>query len=383
MRDHVAEACKVSAPKLARLKVIREKLVPAYMDLFEQNKLPEQTAYALARFPEDMQYRLLRACPAPPSGAVAEKVLSKYNEGWRWEPQLTCPDGQNCRGGNAFLRRDCETSYDEFCGGYTCCLECSRAKETYVPCARMCSRAKQERKEASDKRKEAEHERRQENGRKYQEETQGYAKRLLSAIDAAGLPEDTKISWSFSDVVSVSKVRQWAAGEFDDPAGWTEPHLHPLRCYGKNLTDTSALLDCSVDFLLGKTEELRPAPAQEEPGDIHKWGLPWPETFKDYREALKRLDAPEVPLPGSGEIYEVIAPELIGGQLMICGWMPGGTFPAEPCEVVADFDVGGGAVIREVCHYFDGHFSFRISSGAIGARIDAEAVHWLRLPPVE
>ena len=28
MRDHVAQACKISAPKLARLKIIREKLVP-------------------------------------------------------------------------------------------------------------------------------------------------------------------------------------------------------------------------------------------------------------------------------------------------------------------------------------------------------------------
>lgn len=51
MRDQVAAACKVSAPKLARLKVIREHLIPEYMALFEKDKLPEQTAYALARLP--------------------------------------------------------------------------------------------------------------------------------------------------------------------------------------------------------------------------------------------------------------------------------------------------------------------------------------------
>lgn len=49
MRDQVAAACNVSAPKLARLKVIREHLIPEYMVAFEANRLPEQTAYALAR----------------------------------------------------------------------------------------------------------------------------------------------------------------------------------------------------------------------------------------------------------------------------------------------------------------------------------------------
>ena len=59
MRDQVAAACKVSAPKLARLKVIREKLkAPEFLLLFEKDKLPEQTAYALARLPEELQKRL-------------------------------------------------------------------------------------------------------------------------------------------------------------------------------------------------------------------------------------------------------------------------------------------------------------------------------------
>ena len=43
MRDQVAAACQVSAPKLARLKVIRERLIPAYLEVFDRNKLPEQT----------------------------------------------------------------------------------------------------------------------------------------------------------------------------------------------------------------------------------------------------------------------------------------------------------------------------------------------------
>ena len=41
MRDQVGAACQVSAPKLARLKVIREHLLPIYLEHFDRNELSE------------------------------------------------------------------------------------------------------------------------------------------------------------------------------------------------------------------------------------------------------------------------------------------------------------------------------------------------------
>lgn len=269
MRDHVAQACKISAPKLSRLKVIRENLIPEYMNLFEKDKLPEQTAYALARLPGDFQLRIFTALSDKiPRGDKVEKVLSKYNEGWRWEPQLTCPDGKTCKRGDTFLRRDCEApGWAGFCGGNTCCLECDQAKASYSPCERMCSKAKAQRKEASDKKKEEEHKRQQRNGRIFQKETQGYAKRLLRAIDAAGVPDDAKINWSYYDGLLISTIRQWADGEFDDPAGWHGPRLVPGRCSNDHLAGLAKLLNCSTDFLMGLTDDIRPVLLQEEPED--------------------------------------------------------------------------------------------------------------------
>lgn len=448
MRDHVAQACRISAPKLARLKVIRENLIPEYMSLFETDKLPEQTAYALARLPGDFQRRMFSALLTAPSGAVAEKVLSKYNKGWRWEPQLTCPDGKACKRGDVFLRRDCETpGWAWFCGGNTCCLECEQAKASYSPCERMCSKAKAQRKEANDKKKEEEHKRQEKQGRKYQKETQGYAKRLLRAIDAAGVPEDTKINWRYYEGIQISTIRQWVAGEFDDPAGWNSARLKPGTCYSDHLAGLAQLLHCSTDFLMGLTEDIRPAQAQEESEDpiealeeetasADSWDdisealdqvavpeepvrrIRWegrgrtPPTGKpiltyqltnngpEYRPAVwdgSKFQSPdlrkeltglqythwlEVPLPGSGESCEVAPPEQAEGQLMICGWMPGGTFPSEPCEVVADFQVGEGTRIRQVCIYEEETFYFR-AQGRKGAKIDAEIIRWMRLPPVE
>ena len=299
MRDYVAQACKISAPKLARLNVIRRQLIPEYMALFDRDKLPEQTAYALARLPADFQLRMFCALPEPPSGAAAEKVLSKYNEGWRWAPQLTCPDGNKCRRGDVFLRRDCEVSgWKCFCGGNICCLECDLAKASYYPCERMCSKAKAQRKEASDKKKEEEHKRQQRNGRIFQKETQGYAKRLLRAIDAAGVPDDAKINWSYYDGLLISTIRQWADGEFDDPAGWHGPRLVPGRCSNDHLAGLAKLLNCSTDFLMGLTNDIRPVLVQEEPEDpveALETENASADSWDDISEVLDQVATPERP----------------------------------------------------------------------------------------
>lgn len=58
MRDHVAEACKVSATKLAELKVIREKLIDVYRLLWDAGKLNESCAYTLAKESREVQRRV-------------------------------------------------------------------------------------------------------------------------------------------------------------------------------------------------------------------------------------------------------------------------------------------------------------------------------------
>lgn len=455
MRDQVAAACRISAPKLARLKVIREKLAPEYMTLFEKNKLPEQTAYTLARLPEDFQKRMASVLTKVPRGAIVEKVLKKYDEGWRWEPELQCPDGKTCRRGDAFLRRDCEASgWQSFCGGKTCCLECEQAKAGCYPCERMCSKAKAQRKAAKDEAEKAAHQRSQKAGRRYQKETQVYAKRLLPAINAAGLSENVGIPWRrYRDYPRVFQVRQWAAGEFNDPAKWHEAELVPDKC--ECSLEAAKLLGCSTDFLLGLTDELRPAadvepPPQENPvpeadeteaelkestGDVSesdtifeddddkepparrvRWesrGLMPPEnrliltyrlgekgpmfraaiwdgtqfrpqdggasiTASDYTHWL------EIPGPASGDTLLVEPLPEPEGQLVISGWMPGGTFPWNPCDAVADFRISGepgrpGARLRRICWFDGADFLFKRH----GPRIDAECVRWMVLPPVK
>lgn len=263
MRDQVAAACKVSAPKLGRLKVIREKLIPDYMHLFEKDKLPEQTAYALARLPKDFQERLAKACPEPLAGYTAEQLLKRYEEGWRWEPDLQCPDGKKCSRGDTFLRHDAACGYcGDMCGGRTCCLNCKEAQRNYSPCERMCSKAKTVRKDARDEAAAREAERKKALSDRYKAETQGYAERLLRAIEAAGLPDDTSFPWDYYRSYDVATVRAYAAGQFPEGSVWPSAYLEPGRCHDP--AATAKVLQCSTDYLLGVSDDLGSTPAQQE-----------------------------------------------------------------------------------------------------------------------
>ena len=213
------------------------------------------------------------------------------------------------------------------------------------------------------------------------------------------------------------------------------------------LAELAKLLNCSTDFLMGLTDDIRPVLLQEEPEDsveALEEETASADSWDDISEVLDQAAAPEeparrirwedrgrippegrliltyqltndgpayrpalwdgskfrspdgrkeltglqythwleVPTPGSGETFQAAPPELAEGQLAICGWMPGGTFPREPCEVVADFCVGGENHIRQVCIYDQGNFYFR-AKGSNGAEIEAEIIRWMWLPPIE
>lgn len=71
------------------------------------------------------------------------------------------------------------------------------------------------------------------------------------------------------------------------------------------------------------------------------------------------------------------AEPLPGGQLVICGWMPGSTTPAEPGEFAAYVNLGDGKLVKR---FFDWDGQHWMMPGGIEAQ--APVVWWLRLPPV-
>ena len=265
MRDQVAEACHVSASKLARLKVINARLCSEYMELFNQDKLPEQVAYGLSKLPQDFQRRIFGATKGYPVASVVEQLTTAYKNGARWEPCLTCPDGKACARGDVFLRHDCENWHD-MCLGEKCCLECPRAKADYYACDRMCSKAKAVRKEKRDDAKATALSREEKVQAERREEAQGIASRLVKAADLSGAAGNCEVelgrygvSWSVKD------LRKFAAGDFGNTQlrGWE---------FGQDAVERFAkaaeTLGCSVDYIMGLTDEIR---SKTETAPAPKW----------------------------------------------------------------------------------------------------------------
>ena len=315
MRDHVAAACKISAPKMARLKVIREKLTGSWMDKFEEDKLPEQTAYAIARMPEDLQERLAKVLKEPPTGYSAERILSLWESGATWEPTMTCPDGRSCKRGDAFLRHDVENCHDA-CMGEKCCLECDRGKTAYYPCDRMCSKAQTLRKEKRDDLKEQQAKAEEKRQLDYQRAVQKSALRLLRAADAAGLEDKERFTiQSYRGSLSVGDLRSFAAWDFQGKYFYEND-----MCLAKaeRLDQLAQFFHCSSDYLLGLTEDLNPVPKAPAEGWVPLEWLPGQERpRKDKQLAVVRFR-----VEGEEKLIRSIAQ----WDMLLSAWcFPGGT----------------------------------------------------------
>lgn len=250
MRDHVAEACKVSKSKLARLKVIRDGLIDCYRTLYEKNEIRENTAYTLAHLPHDMQERLFKAVPKLQTSGRVDQIARAYERGWRWEPCLTCPDGSACKRGDAFLRHDAECYESEMCGGKTCCLECPHGKTQYYPCQRACSKLKTEKKAQLDEAKEKEDKEREKKQKKFRKEIQASAKRIIVAAEFGSIPDSKKIQLDYNSI-SIKEIRDYASGEFGEKYFYS----NPLDFHEGKLFRFTEGLNCSADYLLGRTDD--------------------------------------------------------------------------------------------------------------------------------
>lgn len=338
MRDHVAEACNISKSKLARLEKIEKGLASCYRDAWKAGTLPEDTADALSSLPEDVQERIKRLCPkTTPS---ARNIRDTAKRGKYLAASFKCPGGAACTHMDKFFRHDLKANSWETCGGEKCCLKCSSggahdpAGYCGAACADMCSKAKEKYEKAKEKKKSADAAAEAKAQSEAAARVCAQARRIVRAADAAGLSDDVKLHYDYGRSLTVGLLRSLSDGTALDSA---------VKCYGggvlpwhaEDAAKNAKTLHCSVDYLLGLTDDLNPAAAEL-------------------------------------------------GQTSLAMWIPGGVSPGDPCDVVADFVVGEDvrgrkAIVRKACQWNGSSFLFREG----GAEIDAEVVRWLALPPVE
>lgn len=263
MRDHVAQACNVSKTKLARLKVIRDNLDHQFKTQYEEGKLSEQAAYAIARLPQDVRDTLALAVPKRIiDGYAAERVLDRFKDGIG--DLRTCPKSDRpCANCTGRLRRAATTnSWEHQCDSTECCLECSYR----ASCGGVCvhgqklnnqDKADKERAKADEELK------RQKQQEVYLKQSVEYAKRFLRAIEAAGLNKSAiNLKWGYAygkeSLRTVGDVQKIADGKFKKDLYLYRPLCCFREYYASDLIVVSEWLGCSADYLLGLTDDLNP-----------------------------------------------------------------------------------------------------------------------------
>lgn len=433
MRDHVAEACKVSKSKLARLKVIRENLIPEFAKHYKANKLKETPAYTLAQQPADLQKLVWKFSDTKHLESLSEWQISNMLGKIKSVLERTCrrkAGGPPCEHQAVLLAKIFDGSYSYKPCDRICCDKCEKLASCKSACPLLAEKAKKLRTDKAAQNKQ-EKLARQERDRPEVEAVSGFWKREAAARSKAG--KSVKALFKATDsYYSDENEKLWLEREAlqkikrDDPL--------PFGMYGLSLSDarklvaTADFLGVTTDYLLGRTRipggvenvsNLDTIP-DDRPEEISARLVRWesrgrtppegkpiltfalsndgpiyrPAVWKDGQfrspngkqilSGLQYTQWLEMPLPGSGEEFHLAPPEQAEGQLVISGWMPGGTFPGEPCEVVADFRVAGengqpDTHIRRVC-WFDG-INFLFKKG--GPTFDAECICWMALPPVE
>lgn len=335
MRDHVAEACKISRSKLARLEKIQKGLASCYRDAWEAGTLPEDTADALSSLPEYVQGRIKRVCPKTTPSAGRIRDTAKRGE--YLAVSFKCPDGSTCTHMDKFFRHDLKAQSWEACGGEKCCLKC-RDGGAHDPsgycgaaCAEMCSKAREKYEKAKERKKASEAAAEMKAQSEAARRVQAESRRVVRAADAAGLGDEVKLHYDYGGSLTVGLLRSLSDGTaVDSTVKYYSGGILPWRA--DDAAKNAKTLHCSVDYLLGLTDEINSTAAAS-------------------------------------------------GQVALAAWMPGGTTPAVPCDAVADFKLGNddGRVIRMTCRWDGKAFLFKKGKEPI----NSDVVRWLALPEVE
>lgn len=301
MRDHVAEACKVSKTKLARLHAIRKNLHPDLLGYFDRNEMNEELAYQMSRLPKEAQDAAAEELNSGkrktmPYAWVVEYVARNIDTFLTkpkcsahaglpecnftlphivrslWEPYSTCAEctsGKNMNG--------------------ICCRDCSRREN----CSRACQECKDRRKldQAIEKEKAAEKARAEEAERERQQKEfrklrQGQAQRIMVMAEKLQMKDEAELpalhSWNAG--TTIGQIRKMAAGDFGKEYFY-EYSKDVIPSSTSNLQDWADTLHCSTDWLLGRSDTPEPAKVSEadtksvtSPG----WSTGTPTAYGDY-----------------------------------------------------------------------------------------------------
>lgn len=355
MRDHVAEACKISRSKLARLDVIRKGLASdirkAYWDGPQSKSLSEDAAYTLSRLSVDIQRQVVdayRGQDQSNSGlkylyaSTVEAVTKAVNK-IDGSP-AKCPDGGACTHKETqvahVVKAKVKSRWSDCGCEYGCCAKCSSLQSCKDVCPNLIGKQKELKAAAKAERQ-----------------------REAAEKEAKERP----------NVERVGAIWQ-RFGSLRAQAGLTpKQYFKLLDCEWSGLSNKAESYESGVEKMTPETE--LPFGYNVHLSDINRWLAAADALGCSVDYLMMRTNEPRMADEVAAE------PRTCAGQTSLAAWMPGGTTPGAPCDAVADFKLGNddGRVIRITCRWDGKAFLFKKGKEPI----NSDVVRWLALPDVE
>lgn len=279
MRDHVAQVVQVSKSKLSRLKVIRENLDECWAPHFESNKLHEQTAYYLSQLPQYEQFFIYDYMEAAKGSAfsVSASIVEKYKERLETMKGLLCPtEGIPCENMDNKREATIRAGIYDFHPCSKCCATCHKLTSCRYACPKLADKIAQQKAEAREKKRQ---------------------EKAAAAEKDAPIIENVRALWRrFGELraknrKSVKDVYDAAGGYYYDSdakryeerergekidSGTILPFGSIQRYEIEKLIKIADLFDCSLDYLLCRTDEPEP-----KKNDVPNSGTIWHPISED------------------------------------------------------------------------------------------------------
>lgn len=271
MRDHVAEAVGASRTKLARLKVIRDSLIPEWTARWKDNKLPESVAYELAKATPEHQRCIFDSevkgygddFPTPVLPTL-ENRLSEMEKAQSQVSKLHCSilPGSNCLHLGLRLQKAARLgTYSALpCTG--CCRECQNLPYCSSSCEMAGDLKKEKRSKISAESAAARSAQKAEEKARKESDKRLLAKawarvgaiRVNKDVSPADFVKET-LGYSYPDITNRLPEMETGNVRGTDrmPGGiWADEARH--------LIAAADMLGCSVDYLLGRDVPEKPVP---------------------------------------------------------------------------------------------------------------------------
>ena len=262
MRDHVAEICKISKSKLARLEAIENRLAPVWRPWWKKGNLNEATAYRLSQMPAEHQTWIFETRKEEdPTRYLSEGNVNTYGNRMEAIDGITCTmgarSGMTCDNRERMYKKACTTEryYSFYCT--KCCNKCGNLSTCKFACPRLKDKIQKLKTSARDQRRQDEIAK-EERERPDVEAIQRLWTRFGEARNAADKTVEeyykaTKQMYLHSDIQKTVKMETLEVK--------MSPQTPLPYSYGFYLSDAQALVrladlfGVSLDYLLCRTDD--------------------------------------------------------------------------------------------------------------------------------